>query len=72
MLQKDAEDRELVADKLASAKAWLTDLKKQQRELNADKKHLEAEREQLDEAQALFDEEDDRLAARNAYLATGV
>lgn len=72
MLQKDAETRELVADKLASAKAWLTDLKKQQRELNADKKHLEAEREQLDEAQALFDEEDDRLAARNAYLATGV
>jgi len=29
MLQEDAEDREVVAAKLASAKAWLADLRKQ-------------------------------------------
>ena len=34
MLQKNAEDREVVANKLASAKAWLADQRKQQKELN--------------------------------------
>ncbi len=34
MLQENAEDREAVADKLASAQAWLADLRKQQKELN--------------------------------------
>jgi hypothetical protein len=42
MLQEDAEDREAVADKLASAKAWLADLRKQQKELNVKRDLLAA------------------------------
>lgn len=34
MLQEGAEDREVVANKLASAKAWLADLRKQQKQLD--------------------------------------
>ena len=37
MLQKNAEDREVVANKLASAKAWLADQRKQQKELNVNR-----------------------------------
>jgi len=42
MLQEDAEDREAVADKLASAKAWLAGLRKQQKELNVKRDLLAA------------------------------
>jgi len=34
LFQEDAEDRQMLADKLASAKAWLADLTKQQKELD--------------------------------------
>ena len=42
MLQEDAEDREAVADKLASAKAWLADLRKQQKVLTVERDLLAA------------------------------
>ncbi len=51
-------DAEMVADKLAAAKAWLVDLRQQQKEVDADKKMLEAE--------------EDRLVIRQAILAKGL
>jgi len=72
MLQEDAEDREVVAAKLASAKAWLADLRKQQRQLDADKKHLDAEMEELDAEKEQLEAEEDRLVVRNSRVAKGL
>lgn len=51
-------DAEMLADKLAAAKAWLKDLRKQQNEVDADKKVLEAE--------------EDHLVIRRTILAKGL
>ena len=54
LFQEDAEDRLVVADKLATAQEWLKEMRKKQKEVDADRKMLEAE--------------DDCLVAHNALV----
>ncbi|DBA69318.1 TPA: hypothetical protein ACH3X2_012897 [Trebouxia sp. C0005] len=66
--QENAEDSEVVANKLASAKAWLADLRKQQKQLDAAKKHVDAGKEQLDADREELDAEREKLEAEENRL----